>query len=441
MSDRTGDGERAQVPRIDLGGDGAEGSSGSDESERWTLLVAGDYALAREEAPTAETTISAPIRDRIRDAEYSIVNFEAPIPGEGAEAVPKSGPTKENPPEAPKAVAEAGFDAASLANNHVGDFGPDGVGSTVEAIEEAGLETVGVGPDFERAYDPLEIDRGEGSVAVVNVCEREFNVAGESSAGAAWLAGRRAREAVRAADREHESVVAVVHAGVEYAPFPAPELQDLLREFVDLGADVVIGHHPHVPQGWETYEEGAICYSLGNFLFDGMADSENTAWGLVAELEFRGTEPVGIDLVPVETVDGVVHPFGEGERRERSHDRADRLAYLRRIADITGENSKPYWQEVAVRLFYERYSNWLHTGCGLNVPRARANPHDPAAQRPLWDVEARRREVLTLLTVVRMESHRWLMTEALAVLTGETDDLRTPEIREEAELLLFQAER
>lgn len=420
-------------PRIDLDADPRAG-------DEWTMLVAGDYALAREKPPTAETTISPPIRDRIREAEYSIVNFEAPIVGKDGEPVAKSGPTKENPPEAPAAVAEAGFDAASLANNHVGDFGPEGVRSTVDALEAEGLETVGVGPDFERAYEPLEVAR-EGSVAVVNVCEREFNVAGEASAGAAWLANRQARETIRAASRDHESVVAVVHAGVEYAPLPAPELQELLREFVDLGADVVVGHHPHVPQGWERYAGGAICYSLGNFLFDGMADSENTSWGLVAEIGFRGTEPVGIDLMPVETVDGVVNPLGESERRERIHDWTDRLAYLRRIADIAAENLEPYWQEVAIQLFYERYSNWLHTGCGLNVPRARANPHDPTAQRPLWDVEARRREILTLLTIVRMESHRWLMTEALAVLTGETDDLRTPEIREEAELLLSRAER
>ncbi|WP_157972337.1 CapA family protein [Saliphagus sp. LR7] len=437
--ERHGGREGTDPPRIDLTDGERAADPGADET--WTMLVAGDYALAREEPPTAETTISPAIRDRILDAEYSIVNFEAPVVGEGAQAVPKSGPTVENPPEAPEAVAESGFDAATLANNHVGDFGPGGVESTVEALEAEGLETVGVGPDFERAYEPLAVARGGDSIAVVNVCEREFNVAGESSAGAAWLAHRRAREAIRDADRAHESVIAVVHAGVEYAPFPAPELQDLLREFVDIGADMVIGHHPHVPQGWERYGGGAICYSLGNFLFDGMADAENTAWGLVAELEFRGSEPVGIDLVPVETVEGVVHPFGEAERRERSHDRADRLAYLRRIAEIAAENPGPYWQEVAIRLFYERYSNWLHTGCGLNVPRARANPHDPAAQRPLWDVEARRREVLTLLTVVRMESHRWLMTEALAVLTGETEDLRTPEITEEAQLLLSQAER
>lgn len=433
MDRESADDAKPNRPRIDLDADPKAG-------DEWTMLVAGDYALAREESPSAETTISPAIRERIAEAEYSIVNFEAPVVGESAEAVPKSGPTVENPSGAPRAVAESGFDAATLANNHVGDFAPDGVKSTVEALESEGIETVGVGPDFERAYEPLEIVRGGGSVGIVNVCEREFNIASEASAGAAWLAHRRARETIRAASREHELVIAVVHGGVEYASFPAPELQDLLREFVDIGADVVIGHHPHVPQGWETYEEGAICYSLGNFLFDSMADSANTAWGLLAEIEFRGSEPVGIDLIPIETVGGVVHPFGERER-ERYHDWADRLAYLRRIAEITGENPRPYWQEVAVQLFYERYSNWLHMGCGLNVPRARANPHDPAAQRPLWDVEARRREVLTLLTVVRMESHRWLMSEALAVLTGETDDLRTPEIREESQLLLSQAER
>lgn len=417
--------------RIELGSERTVGG------ESYSMFVAGDYVISRAESPSPGTTIAPSLRERIEAADVSVVNFEAPLIAADATGVPKSGPVVSNHDAAGVAVAESGFDICTLANNHVRDYGPDGVASTVDALEALGLETVGVGGTHDTAFDPVGAGGDGASIGIVNVCEREFNVAGEDSYGAAWLSDRRAREAIREAAERFDAVVAVVHAGVEYVPFPSLDLQRRLREFVDLGADLVIGHHPHVPQGWERYGDGAIFYSLGNFLFDNMADSENASWGLALEVRFEGSTPVAVDLVPTEVIDGVVHPLGE--RR----DRADHLAYLERLSEITADRAllEPYWQEIAVQMLYERYTNWLHTGVGTTLQRARSDPNDPSLQRPLWDLEARRREILTLLTVVRMESHRWTMTTALAVLTGETEDRRTPEISEEARSLLSRAAR
>jgi hypothetical protein len=412
------------------------GTADTEGDDRWTLLIAGDYAVDRDESPTADRTVSSALRDRIEAANRSVVNFEAPIP-DGADPITKSGPIIENPAEAAQAVAETGFDVCTLANNHVRDFGPDGVEATVETLRTAGCETVGVGESHDAAFEALEIAPGDDSVALINVCEREFNIAGESSYGAAWLSDRRAREAIRTADREYDAVIVVAHGGTEYVPFPSPELQGALREFVDLGADIVVGHHPHVPQGWERYGDGAIFYSLGNFLFDRMADCENTSWGLALEIRFDGATPVAVELVPTDTIDGTVVELG------RRRDRDDHIDYLHRLAELTAdpERLERYWQEIAIQLFYERYSNWLHMGCGAGLARARAEPNDPSAQRPVWDPEARREQILALLTIVRTESHRWLMTTALSVLTGETEDRRTPMSREEAQLLLSRTER
>lgn len=417
--------------RIELGAERTVG----DES--YSMFVAGDYVISRDESPSPETTIAPLLQDRIAAADVSVVNFEAPLVAADAEGVPKSGPVVSNHDAAGVAVAESGFDICTLANNHVRDYGPDGVASTVDALEALGLETVGVGDTHDAAFDPIEAGGGGVSIGIVNICEREFNIAGEDSYGAAWLSDRRAREAIQEAAEQFDTVITIVHAGVEYVPFPSLDLQRRLREFVDLGADLVIGHHPHVPQGWERYDGGAIFYSLGNFLFDSMADSENASWGLTLEIQFEGTTPVAVDLVPTEIIDGVVHLLGE--RR----DRADHLVYLERISEITRDRAllEPYWQEIAVQLLYERYTNWLHTGVGTTLQRARSDPNNPALQRPLWDLEARRREILTLLTVVRMESHRWTVATALAVLTGETEDQRTSEIREEAQSLLSRAAR
>ncbi|MFC7230625.1 CapA family protein [Saliphagus sp. GCM10025308] len=412
--------------------------TGPDQSggDRWSMVVAGDCALNRDARPTADRTVSSPLRERIGAADVSILNVEAPIVSEKATPIDKSGPCVENPDGTAETVANVGFDVCTLANNHVRDYGPEGVVTTLEALHDANLATVGVGSTPDEAYESLAVGP-DGPVAVVNVCEQEFNLVDERGHGAAWLSDRRAREAIRAADREYDCVIVVAHSGVEYVPFPAPQLQGLLREFVDIGADLVVGHHPHVPQGWERYDDGAIFYSLGNFLFDSMTDEENTSWGLVLEVEFDGSTPVAVELVPTETVDGVVHPLG------LTRDREDYLSYLHRLAEITTDAAtlEAYWQEIAVQVFYERYSNWLHTGVGANLSRARSAPNDPRLQRSIWDPETRRAELFVLLNVIRAESHRWLTTTALEVLSGEGIDRRTPEIRDEAQQLLARTAR
>lgn len=405
--------------------------------DEWSLFVAGDYALSRESDPTAASTVSPVLRERITAAATSIVNFEAPIFLDGLTPIPKSGPSIQNPIDAADAVADTGFDVCTLANNHVLDYGPEGLETTVDALHAAGCETVGVGDTHDAALEPLEITRNGASIGLVNVCEQEFNIARDDRCGAPALSRPETRNVVRAADREFDTVVVIAHAGAEYVPFPAPELQRALREFVDLGADLVVGHHPHVPQGWEHYDSGAIFYSLGNFLFDRMADEANTSWGLALEITFDGPTPVAVELVPTDTVDGVVHPL------EHTRDETDHLEHLHHLAEITADarTLEAYWQEVAIQLFYERYSDWLHSGCGVDLARARSAPNDPDVQRSFWNPDARRHDLLTLLNIIRMDSHRWVMTTALAVLSGETPDLRTPERSEDAQSLLARTTR
>jgi poly-gamma-glutamate synthesis protein (capsule biosynthesis protein) len=403
----------------------------TEPDDEWSMFVAGDYALSRESEATAASTVSPELRERIAGATATVVNVEAPIFTEGMTPIAKSGPSIQNPVGAADAVADAGFDICTLANNHVLDYGQRGLETTVDALRAVGCETVGVGDSLDAALEPLKIAGNGASVGLLNVCEQEFNIAREDRGGAAALTHPRAREAIRAADDEFDTVVVIAHAGTEYVPFPAPELQRTLREFIDIGADLVVGHHPHVPQGWEHYGSGAIFYSLGNFLYDRMADDENMSWGLAIEIEFDGPTPVAVELVPTDTVDGVVHPL------DQTRDHIDHIEYLHRLAEITADprSLEPYWQEVAIQEFYERYSDWLHSGCGVDLALARSAPNDPDTQRSFWNPDARRHDLLTLLNVVRMSSHRWVMTTALAVLAGETPDRRTPETKAEAQSL------
>lgn len=410
---------------------------------RQSVFVAGDLMLDSGRRNDNDPLLTQGLRNRVESAEHAAVNLEAPVRAESGNTILKSGPLLENDPAAPHRLADAGFDLATLANNHAMDYGWASLQKTIENCTDAGLVTCGAGPNRSAAMQPVTQRVGDAEVAFLGVCEREFGVARDQAPGTAWAGHRDVIHVIREAASTADTVVVFAHGGVEYVPFPPPERRERLKEFIDHGADIVVAHHPHVPQGWEEYRDGAILHSLGNFLFDSQADDPATSWGLCVELEFAGGELIGLRLVPTVVIDDVVHELGKSTAADTGPggDRSDHLAYLHRLAAITAEDLQPYWQAVAVHKHTETYSSWLLTGVGDNQTRAKAAPYDSAAHAPLWNPKRRREELLILLNILRYESHRRVMTDALAVLTGETVDRRTPEIETEVEELLAWTER
>ncbi|WP_321113137.1 CapA family protein [Halorussus salinisoli] len=408
--------------QTDLGSGGGVGT--------WSLFVAGDCFLPV--STDANQFIDNRLQERIRNADLAAVNFEAPVVPSDTDAIDKSGPALEMHPDAGERLAAAGFDLATLANNHVMDYGPPGLERTLDTCEAAGLQTVGVGQDADDARSPARFEPvPDVDVTVVNVCEREFNVAGPDSPGAAWDDCPEVTETIATAAESGDVVVVVAHGGVEYVPLPPPQRQERLRRFVDSGADVVVGHHPHVAQGWERYGNGLIVHSLGNFYFGTQTDSPSTSRALALDVSFEGGEAVDVELFPTAVREGSVGYLPDPDGSEL-------LRYVETASEVTRNHERltAHWQDIAIRTFYERYSNWLQMGIGDNLARASANPNDPGCQRQLWDPEERRRGLLTLLNVIRMDSHRWVMTTALSVLAGETEDKRSESVRNQAKRLL-----
>ncbi|WP_101298278.1 CapA family protein [Halegenticoccus soli] len=392
----------------------------ADGDEEWSVLLAGD-CIYRDKR--ASRPISEPLVDRISRADLSVVNLEAPISGPG-EPIDKSGPVKQSDPEVPELLVDAGFDAVTLANNHIMDHGAEGLEATLRACRTAGLSAVGAGESAEDALEPLTATVGSGrTLSIVNVCEREFGVADEDEPGTAWIGHHSVERRISTAADEADAVLVVAHGGVEYVPLPPQQRQAQLRALVDAGANAVVGHHPHVPQGWEVYDGSPICYSLGNFLFR-QSSRPKTQWGLAVELGFDGGTPTGLELIPTEQVDGVVVPLGA----ERSRD--EHLEYLHQVSEITADRSRlrAHWQELAVRLFAQRYTSWLRAATGAGLLQLVRNPR-AALGGGTWDVADRQSELLTLLNLVRNESHRDVIETALAVKTGEQTDRRTPAVR------------
>lgn len=391
-----------------------------------SILIAGDCIFP----PQTDTVPFGPeIQERIQAADLALVNLEAPVTDD-PRPLSKSGPHKYSAENSAELLAEAGFDGVTLANNHIMDYGVRGLEQSIRACDDAGLAHVGAGDSIEAAFEPLVSELGEGDVSVLNFCEREFGEATADSAGTAWFGHPRATAQVGAACEYSDVVVAVIHGGTEYVPLPPPHLQDQFRELIDLGVDLVVGHHPHVPQGWERYGDGLIVYSLGNFLFN-QSKRPSTQWGatLVTELGERSISDA--DLLITRQRNGRVQEVDEPHRSEY-------VEHLERLSTITGDADSlaSHWQSQAVRIFHLRYTDWLATGVGTNIRQWASHPSRLLHAGGNWDVDERGSDLLVLLNLIRNASHRGVLQTALEVETGVVPDRRTSAIEEEVDALL-----
>lgn len=237
------------------------------------IIVAGDFAprarLAKQiEERKFSEVFPEDVRKVIKSADFSFVNFESPVAEEGYQPIPKCGPNLKCTPEAAEAVRYAGFTGVTMANNHILDYGPEGLRKSIECCKDQCLDVVGVGENLSEAEKILYLEKEGKKLAIINCCEHEFSIASDTTAGANPLNPIRQYYAIQEAKKQADYVLVIVHGGHEHFQLPSPRMQETYRFFVDAGADAVVNHHQHCYSGYEVYNSKPIFYGLGNFCFD-----------------------------------------------------------------------------------------------------------------------------------------------------------------------------
>ena len=267
------------------------------------------------------------IKPYVELAEFASVNLETPLSATPLEEpLPKS-VTFYSPPALAEALQWAGVDYVALGNNHIFDFQRAGMESTFTELDRLGLHYSGGGHDDESARKPALVSIGDTPHAFLSYVgwRGTFSpnqVAETGKGGAAF-----GDEEVIASDvaRVPDGVVSVVqlHAGLEYAATPSLSEKTVFHRAVEAGADIVIGHHPHVLQGFEIVDDRLIAYSLGNFLFDQYIYSTQLSALLFVFMD--GESLHRAEVVPMH-VNGYVPTPATGEFR---------YAILNRLATLT----------------------------------------------------------------------------------------------------------
>lgn len=260
-------------------------------------------------------------------------------------------------PKCAERLARAGFTVVNVANNHIMQYGMAGFNDTVAALHREGVGVVGVAQPAHRMCMPHRACVNGLIVSVLGFAFEKDKYA-DGRLGYAFGPECAIAEQISAEKTQSDLVICSLHWGVEFVRHPSQEEEALARQLVDAGADVVLGHHPHVARRVERYRHGLIAYSLGNFVFD-MLWSPWLRTGLVlrAVLSKKGVEHYETELVWI----------GEDYqprwlRREQAAEHYDAFA---------GLQSRPEWvstQEYAIRYEelvkqnrHESYAYFLRT--------------------------------------------------------------------------------
>jgi poly-gamma-glutamate capsule biosynthesis protein CapA/YwtB (metallophosphatase superfamily) len=262
----------------------------SDSSNSLTLYFAGDCTLASHFEDFVDNHFDYPFqRFRIfSEGDLFMVNLENPIT-ERTQRVHKEFNFKMNPKYL-KVLQEAGIKLVALANNHVFDYGADGLLDTIHFLDSVGIRHVGAGPNLEAAREPAIFEvKGIRLGFLAYFGGGTYAATGTRAGVAPRVRGMIKTDIQKLKQSDKVGYVAVnFHWGKEKALYPE-EWQVALAHFtVECGADLVVGHHPHVLQGVEKYKNAIIAYSLGNFLFGGK--NRSTYNTVVLKVEIRGAE-------------------------------------------------------------------------------------------------------------------------------------------------------
>ena len=182
----------------------------------------------------------------------------------------------------------AGFDVLSVANNHSLDYGIEALLDSQERLRQAGIIPVGAGKSAAQARAPALFNIKGTTIGILayTALGSPFWQAGEKTPGVAWIDTSRLeqlKQDIKKTKQQADIIVVSFHFGDEYQIKPSAMQQFLSRIAIDVGADLVIGHHPHVVQPVEQYKHGFIAYSLGNFIFD-QGFSKETMEGMVLKV-------------------------------------------------------------------------------------------------------------------------------------------------------------
>lgn len=338
-----------------------------------------------------------------QNADLTVTNLESPVI-DGGSPIEKTGPALKSPVGSLGVLKKAGFGLLTLANNHILDYGTEGLQRTLDECQKNGLSTVGAGMSKKETSAPYDTEISGIKIAILNIAENEFGTTQNGEPGGYGLDPVENFNAIKSAKEKADHVIVIVHGGHEHYELPSPRMKKTYRFFADAGASAVIAHHTHCPCGYEVYSGVPICYSLGNFMFD-LPDhngSSVSAWneGFIAELTLT-KENLDIRYQPyIQNFDSV------GVRAMKSEELKTFEEKIGRLNSTIADDKKLEREfEAYCKRSYQMYSGYIEPHSNRILHALRNRNYLPSI---LSDKKKR-----LLLNLTRCEAHRDVLIKTL----------------------------
>ena len=270
-------------------------------AEEVTLIACGDIMLGRRVGSDLSkkgfTFPFSKIQELTSSADITFANLECPVSDKGSRLDKKY--CFRAQPKAVEGLVAAGFDVLSLANNHAIDYGKAALMDTIDRLRKNNIMPVGAASNLTAARAPAIIEK-KGTRFAFLAYDCTFSIVldlKEEQAGVAAGKIEKITEDIKKIRNKVDVIIVSFHWGVEYREIPNVFQIELAHKTINAGADIIIGHHPHVIQGIEFYKDKPILYSLGNFVFD--QNFDQTPKGMVIKFTFNSKKLDKVICIPI----------------------------------------------------------------------------------------------------------------------------------------------
>ena len=297
-----------------------------------TILFSGDVLLsdhvlnAYSRAGGISGVLDQGYLSAIQSADYFAVNEEFPFSSRGTQASDKQY-TFRLAPEKVSLFKEMGIDAVTLANNHALDYGTDALLDTCEILDQADILHTGAGKDLDTAKQPVLFEKNGQRVALIGATRVIPKADWAATKGHPGMLSSYEVSVepllaqIAECHASGDKVVVLIHWGIERDEMPQEYQRALARRYIDAGADLVIGSHPHVLQGIEYYKGKPIFYSLGNFVFGSSIPKT-----MLVQAAFTG-ESLSLQLIPGTSSGGYTRMLTDTESKTQFYQYLEGISF------------------------------------------------------------------------------------------------------------------
>jgi len=273
------------------------------------------------------------VKNFLNDADIIFGNFEFPFSKNCIPQFPYSYDGYRADLSMRPSLSIINFDVLNLANNHIMDWGTEGLKTTINAIKSLGIKTIGAGSNLKEARKSAIIEKKGIRFGFLGYTKEGDWIATKVKPGATKLDIKLIEEDIEHLRDEVDHIIVSLHWGIEFSDYPYPGDIKIAHKIINMGAKVILGHHSHVIQGYEEYNGGLIFYSLGNFIYDPFSERvfvktaiEKRLESMIVDIKFFKKDIASFSIIPSKINSNLQPIILEGEEKKNLLNRINFLS-------------------------------------------------------------------------------------------------------------------